>query len=179
MSLQKIKVINLLYILIVFFPITSFSREQLNVYIDDTHVEQDTFYPGCLNKLCQKKAKELKKHYLKARLEKQLKKKYTDVIFLDKPAGEKVLVVRLRTRNVHSGKDFVGFAVINITLGTAPVKMKYKFTVDLELLDDGEVVKRKTEEFYEKRKVSILSDTQKYKKDAAKKIARLASDFIE
>jgi len=168
----------LFFILIIFTPSTCFADEQLSVYIDDTKVSQDRSYGGCRNKLCKKKSKKLRKHYLKSKLSSLLRKKYKGIVFLDEPSDKIMLVVKLSSRGSSGGKDIVGFAITNITLGTAPFTIGYKFTATLELLDNNTVVKQSEISFYEKRTISILSNTQKYKKRAAKKIAKFINQFL-
>ena len=166
-------------IFIMFLAVGSLADSPLRIYIDDAKVEKDTYYPGCMVKICKEKAKKLKKNYYKSKLWSSLKKKYKNIVLQKKQEKNTDLVITLEARNTHPGKDFISFTVINVSVGAAPIKMKYKFRVEVSKMANGKVIRSEALEFYKKRKISILSDTQKYKKKAAYKTAKFVYEFLK
>jgi hypothetical protein len=151
----------------------------LNVVIDDKAVPDDTYYPGCSWKHCDKKAAKLKKHYLKERLLLEIGKSDEAGVIEVAPAdlrnGLKITV----SATAHgSGRGFAEFAVETVTLGAAPMKVDVIFVVKSEVFQNGSVVRSSIDTIGEKRNISVLSDTQKYLEKAAVKIARVANELL-
>lgn len=151
----------------------------LNVVIDDSAVADDTYYPGCHWKHCIKKAKKLKKRYLKERLLLEMGNAdaagVTEVDPADLRDGLKITV----SASAHgSGRGYAEFALETVTLGAAPMSMDVTFLVKSEVFQNGAVVRSSNDTIHEKRNISVLADTQKYVEKAAVKIARVAHGLV-
>jgi hypothetical protein len=151
----------------------------LHVVIDDSAVPDDTYYPGCFWKHCDKKAAKLKKHYLKERLLLEIGKSdaagVTEVASADLRNGLKITI----SATAHgSGRGAAEFAVETVTLGAAPMKVDVVFVVKSEVFLNGAVVRTSIDTIGEKRNISVLSDTQKYLEKAAVKIAKVANELL-
>ncbi|MGC3833677.1 hypothetical protein [Moritella viscosa] len=70
---------------------------------------------------------------------------------------------------VGTGRGYAEFVVGTLSFGATPMKMKARFVVECELYQDGKVIRKMIQEFYEERNISVLSDTQKYKKRRQRK----------
>jgi len=70
---------------------------------------------------------------------------------------------------VGTGRGYAEFVVGTLSFGATPMKVKDHFVVEYELYQDGKVIRKMIQEFYEERNISVLSDTQKYKKRRQRK----------
>jgi hypothetical protein len=151
----------------------------LHVVIDDNAVADDTYYPGCYWKHCIKKAKKLKKHYLKERVLLEIgntvEAGVTEVDAADLRNGLKITV---SASAQGSGRGVAEFAVETVTLGAAPMGMDVTFVVKSEVFQNGIAVRSSNDTIHEKRNISVLADTQKYVEKAAVKIAKVACELL-
>jgi len=151
----------------------------MQVYIDDAAVAQDTYYPGCYWKHCKNKAKKLKEHYLRDKIYSKLKEKK---LLFTTSSGKSIkdgLKIKISMYLTGSGRGYAEFAVETLTLGTAPMNMDAWFNVEYEFYEGGKLVKSGKHEFQEKRNISVLADTQKYKKKAASRIVKHVMNIIK
>ena len=152
---------------------------EMQVYIDDADVVQDTYYPGCFWKHCKKKAKKLKEHYLRDKIYSKLKKQKLSFTTSSTKSIKDGLKIKISMYLTGSGRGYSEFAVETLTLGTAPMKMDAWFNVEYEFYRGGELVKSEKHKFKEKRNISVLADTQKYKKKAASRIVKHVMAIIK
>ena len=160
-----------LFLLLLFMLPVGALAEGIQIFIDDSRVTQDTYYPGCFWKHCKEKGKKLKKHYLKQEIYSNF---VEEGLTFSRATGRQIkdgVNVIIRMGLSGSGRGYAEFAVETLTLGTAPMKMQASFFVNYEIYADGKLVVSEKVEFNEKRNISILSDTQKYKRKAARKIS--------
>ncbi|WP_157372680.1 hypothetical protein [Photobacterium marinum] len=166
---------KLLILLLLITPFHGLLAKEIGVYVDDKDVIQDTYYPGCFWDHCKDKAQKLEKHYLQRRVYSELGKdrNYT----FKRVSSERIdngLKITISTVLAGSGRGYAELAIGTLTLGAAPMKVEARFVVEYELYKDGKMM----QEFYEERNISVLVDTQKYKKKAAKKIAEFSGNFV-
>jgi len=158
---------SILFISICLFSI-AVEAKGIEIFIDDSQVQQDTYYPGCSWKHCKKKAKKLKNNVLKSYLSSKLTS--VDGFYISTSAERDFkdgLKITIFMKTGGSGRGYAEFASGLLTLGAAPLKVNAKFEVKYETFKNGKVIKSKNHEFMKKRNISVLADTQKYKKKAA------------
>jgi len=164
-----------------FFVLTSNALAQaIPVLIDDRKVVREAYYHNCEWKYCDDKAKKFDDNYLKKKIIKRFKKKKVHVDLVENSAYKITdgIVVRLLSK-VPYRNDIVSALASNVALGALPNKINVYFEVDYEVYKAGKLVKSIPYDFKLVKNDSVLADTQKYKKKAAKKIVKKAQAILK